>query len=313
MPPPISGRGGDGAGGNLVARAEQQQGEAVGGEVAQQPVRLPVAQHRRIGGRRAGRQAAGPGARVRGVERAVVQHGGRDNRPELTIGRANAWCFGQFQHRVAIRPRGVALRGDEVGAAGRGEDVFVGRRRALGVVAVQQRLRRLAAQHRQQLPAQVVGVLHAAIAAARAERADLMRRIAQEQGAAVAEAFQTAAAERVDADPFQLEGNIAGRAWRAPGRAPVRAPFRPRDRCPSRAGNRCATRCRPGGAAAPSRRGGTAGRTRTGARPGNPGCITTSAIRKRSRNTRPTNGRPRLSRTKLRAPSQASSQSAVRR
>jgi len=62
----------------------------------------------------------------------------------------------------------------------------------------------LAGQRR--LFGEVVGVLHAGVGAARAERRDLVRGVADEQAAAVAEALHPPAAEGVHADPFELEG-----------------------------------------------------------------------------------------------------------
>src|SRR5690606_42160672 len=56
-----------------------------------------------------------------------------------------------------------------------------------------------------QLPDQIVRVLDARIGAARTEGRHLVGRIADEQGAAMAELAHAPALERVDADPFKLE------------------------------------------------------------------------------------------------------------
>ena len=61
--------------------------------------------------------------------------------------------------------------------AGGRENVLVRRPPALDIVAVDQPLGRVPAQHMVELPRQIVGVLDAGVAAARAERRDLMRRI----------------------------------------------------------------------------------------------------------------------------------------
>ena len=88
-------------------------------------------------------------------------------------------------------------------------DVLARRRHAFLRIGFQQPGRRLAAQHQIELPHQIVGILHAGIAAARAERRHDMRRIAGEQHAAVVEAFHAAAGEAVDADPFVVELALA--------------------------------------------------------------------------------------------------------
>ncbi|KAI1690661.1 hypothetical protein Ddc_24800 [Ditylenchus destructor] len=68
------------------------------------------------------------------------------------------------------------------------DDVLVGGDLALARIAVEQRLRRSTLNDRGQLPHQVVGVLDAAVGAARAKRRDAVGRVAREQHAAVAEA-----------------------------------------------------------------------------------------------------------------------------
>ncbi len=111
----------------------------------------------------------------------------------------------ELQRGVAERAAHLALGRDEVGAAGRVQDVLVGRELALAGVGVEQPVRRAALQHQPQLPGQVVRVLHAGVGAARAERRDAMGAVAREQHAAVAERRHAQAGEGVDADPFQLE------------------------------------------------------------------------------------------------------------
>src|SRR6202000_2689069 len=79
---------------------------------------------------------------------------------------------------------------------------------ALGIVAVEQPLRRFAADDQRELPGEIVGVLDARIAAAGAARRHLMRRTPDEDDAAVAELFQPAALERIDAHPFEFEFGV---------------------------------------------------------------------------------------------------------
>ena len=87
---------------------------------------------------------------------------------------------------------------------------------ALAGIAVEQGLGCLAAQHGGQLPAEVVGILHAGVGAARAERRHAVRGIAGEQHPAVAEVLHALAGERVDADPLDLEAaSRHGRCSRA--------------------------------------------------------------------------------------------------
>ena len=114
----------------------------------------------------------------------------------------------QRQHRVAHHAGRAALGRHEIGAARAVQQVLVSGRATLGVVAVQQRLGRLAAHHQVQLPDQVVHILHARVRAARAEGRNLVRGIAREQQTPVPKTGHSAALEGVDADPFQLELNM---------------------------------------------------------------------------------------------------------
>ena len=125
-----------------------------------------------------------------------------------------------------------------------------------------------------------------------------MRRVAGEQHAAVAEAFHPLAGERVDADPLELElgRSSPSSALHARG-SRSRASSLRRDRRPSRAGNRCARRCRAAGAAAPTGCGWKGGSNQNQRSAGKSAFILTSAIRKRSRNTRPLLSRPSIARS----------------
>src|SRR4029079_10198557 len=94
------------------------------------------------------------------------------------------------------------------GAARRMADVLVRRLRTLGVVAVEQSLRRLAGEHQPELPRQVVRVLDAGVRAARAERRNQVRRIAGEQHAAATERAHAPALKRIDARPLALTARL---------------------------------------------------------------------------------------------------------
>src|SRR5439155_14374028 len=102
----------------------------------------------------------------------------------------------------------LALGGDEIGAARRGEDVLIGGERPLAVIAVEQALRSLARQDELQFPRKIVDILDAAVRAARAERRYQVRRVADEQRATPAERVHAAALEGVHARPLDLEARI---------------------------------------------------------------------------------------------------------
>ncbi len=66
----------------------------------------------------------------------------------------------------------------------------------------------LAADHAREFPDQILHPLHGAVSATRTERRYLVRRIADEQHAAVHESIEFAAAERVGARPFEIPVRI---------------------------------------------------------------------------------------------------------
>src|SRR5690606_19485580 len=76
---------------------------------------------------------------------------------------------------------------------------------ALLLIGGDQAFGRLAAEDHGELPDQVVGVLDAAIAAARAEGRDDVRAVAGEDHAAMHEAVDALALEGVDRHPVELE------------------------------------------------------------------------------------------------------------
>ena len=84
-------------------------------------------------------------------------------------------------------------------------NVIVGGEAAFDVIGLEQRRRRLTAQHAIELPGQIFRVLKAGIGAPRAERRDLMCSIAGEDDAAVDEAVHAPALELVERNPFELE------------------------------------------------------------------------------------------------------------
>ncbi|KAF1854017.1 hypothetical protein Lal_00005231 [Lupinus albus] len=173
-----------------------------------QPAGQAVALHRRVGGGGARHHPAGEAVAVRRVQPAVGVGGGGRQAAGIDQRAGEGLVDRQLQNGVAEDPAHLALRRDEVGGAGGVQDVLLGRRQPFVAVAVEQRLRRLAVQHKRQLPHQIVGVGHAAVGAAGAEGRDLMGAVAGEQDAAMAEPLQPAALEGVDRHPFQLERRV---------------------------------------------------------------------------------------------------------
>ena len=115
---------------------------------------------------------------------------------------------GQGHDRAAQPVLGRRARRQEARGAARDLEVLRGGRAALGVVAVEQRIAGLALHDQRQLPAQVGRVLDAAVAAARAEGAHDVGRVADEEHAAVAEALEQVVAVAVGADPDELELHV---------------------------------------------------------------------------------------------------------
>ena len=110
---------------------------------------------------------------------------------------------GQLQRGVAKQLADRAFGRDEVGGAGGVADVLVRRVHPVVVVAVQQRLGRLALDDEGQFPHQVVGVLQARVGAACAKGRYLVRRVARKQQAAMAKVRHAAALKGVNTGPFQ--------------------------------------------------------------------------------------------------------------
>ena len=136
------------------------------------------------------------GVRVRGVQGRVAVGTWHGQPTTVHKPPGEAAVLGQLQRGVAEGAARLALRRDEVGAAGRVEDVLVGGVHALGVVGVEQRLRRLAlaapgASFQARLSASCTPLLRAA----RAERRDAVRAVAGEEHAAVPEVLHAQACE----------------------------------------------------------------------------------------------------------------------
>ena len=188
----------------LRAGAEAQQHKAIA-QLVQQPGGLAVDLHRCIGAVGAGGHLAVKRAAVSrvqagcGVRRGCGQAAAVDQRACKRLGAR------QFQHRIAQAQRGTAFRGDEVRGAGAVQQVVVSRIGALFVVGVQQGQGRVAVDHGFELPGQVVAVLHAGVGTACAEGGHLVRRVAHEDHAAMAEVVDAAARKLVHRHPLQLE------------------------------------------------------------------------------------------------------------
>ena len=111
---------------------------------------------------------------------------------------------GHIQHGVAEHPGDVILRSHEVGRPGGMQDVFPRPVLALGVVGLQQCRRRPALYHRGQLPAEVFNTLQGPVRAPGPERGYLVGGIADKECPVVNKGIHLAAAESIDARPFQL-------------------------------------------------------------------------------------------------------------
>ena len=127
-----------------------------------------------------------------GVDSGVSYTVATDRRPELTMRRANSALGASAS--TALRRRRSASECGAMKSVERVEwqDVLVRRPPALELVAVEQRGRGFAAQDRGKLPGEILGILDAGIAAARAERRDLVGGIADEDHPAMDEARRAA-------------------------------------------------------------------------------------------------------------------------
>src|SRR5204862_6594020 len=101
------------------------------------------------------------------------------------------------------------------------ENVLVRAAPALLVIGIEQAAAGLPLHDRGQLPAEIVRVLNAAVAAAGAERADQMGAVAGEDHPARHEALHARAPECVDRAPFEVERGLAD-----DGTNPRQHPFR---------------------------------------------------------------------------------------
>ena len=183
-----------------VAVAEHQRGEAVAPSSRSSQPRAAVGAHAAAHRRPARPAPCAPAkASASGVfSGEPCSVAGTDSRPLLTSVRANGWSLARSSSTASRNSAAdLALRRDEVGRAGR--------------VAGCSRRPRTRARRRScraarrapcrcstsgELPGQVVGVLHAGVGAARAERRHAVRRVAGEQHAAVAEARPCAGRRR---------------------------------------------------------------------------------------------------------------------
>ncbi len=114
----------------------------------------------------------------------------------------------QRHHGAAQRVLGRRARRQEACRSARHLQVLLRGGLALGVVAVEQRIAGLALRDQRELPAEVRRILDAAVAPARAERTHHMRRIADEEHAAMPEAVEQVVAVAVRPDPHELELHV---------------------------------------------------------------------------------------------------------
>src|SRR6185369_3334258 len=157
----------------------------------------------------------------RRAERDVLQRASARRRParrRVVVGLRHAPGVGELpRERMRARERddgapqavlGGASGREEARGAARDAQVLDRGGVALGMVAVDKRFARLAGGDERELPAEVARVLDAVVAAARAERADDVRRVANEDRAADAKRVEQVVAVLVRADPDELELDV---------------------------------------------------------------------------------------------------------
>ncbi|AAQ59477.1 hypothetical protein CV_1803 [Chromobacterium violaceum ATCC 12472] len=202
-----------------LAIDEIQQSEAVA-DALQQPGGLARQRHRRVQSGIARPRSFPMSGRL---QQAATRQRRRPRQPSgIDHGADGLLLGGQQQHSLLEQPGALRTRRNEVSAAAGVENILVSRQTTLLAVTVQQSRPRPSCNDFSQLPTQVVSVLNAAISAAAAERANLMRAVSGEHHRSMHEASQPAATEGIDADPFKFEIDIVAEHPAQPGRHALR-------------------------------------------------------------------------------------------
>src|SRR5580658_10837463 len=92
------------------------------------------------------------------------------------------------------------------------DDILVGCRYTLDVVALEQMRHGFARYDQSELPSKIVGVLYAAVATACAKRRHLVSAVAREEHAAMHKAVKARASENIDTGPDQFKARMAEHA-----------------------------------------------------------------------------------------------------
>ena len=114
----------------------------------------------------------------------------------------------QVQHGIAEHAAHLALGRDEIGGAGRVENVLVGGHFAFTGIAVEQRFGGFALVHRSDLPGEVFRILQAGVGTTGTEGRHAVCGVSGEQHAAVAEGVHAQAGKGVDTGPLEGEFGV---------------------------------------------------------------------------------------------------------
>ena len=185
--------------------AKHQQGE-VGGGLAQQPSGLAIGPlHGCIGERSARHLLAVKSVPVGRVQGRVAQYGGHRQPAAVNQAAGKRVLPGQVQRSIPKQLADWALGRDEIGGSGGMANVFIGGVLALCGIAVQQGWAGPAFEQPVKLPAQVVGVLHAAVGATRTKGRDPVGAVTGKKHGSVYELVHALTSKGVDRGPLQRE------------------------------------------------------------------------------------------------------------
>ena len=199
--------------------AKDECGEARSAHLAHQPVgaasagahAVVCAGIRRIGGHSTRHHQTVEGFVVDGVQLRVAQRGGHRQATAVDHLASKRMLTRQVQHGIAEHAAHLALGRDEIGGAGRVENVLVGGHFAFTGIAVEQRFGGFALVHRSDLPGEVFRILQAGVGTTGTEGRHAVCGVSGEQHAAVAEGVHAQAGKGVDAGPLEGEFGVLER------------------------------------------------------------------------------------------------------